>query len=767
MDINRRDFLKITGAGAMGIALSSMPFSLRAMELRKWGEDYSYLSVHDRIPFPYTGLSGEGGIAFVQGDRVVKLEANPHHVSSQGLLSPAETVSYLKLYDPDRIVHPLKRFGKRGEGAWLKISWQQAIAEIGNKLSATLDAGQAEAIGLSYERDFSGGSLSRFLHTLGSARHIVHEEWNDPNRARAFQELWGENSMLPDVKRSKFVLNFGANPMETDHHLAHDLVDGMVENKAKLITFDVRLSNTAARSDAWHPILPGTDSAVALAMARTIMHHRLADYGFIKRQTNINAKKLAQHLDRYTPAWAESVSGVAAQTIENLAWEFARSRPACVIIGGGVSHHQFGAEQVRACMLLPIITGNIEVRGGNCLPRRVELGQPQPVPAAPPPAKNAFDAGKDRLAMLFNYRANPAFANPSPDRWRRLLQDEGRVGTIVDFGPYLTETAIFADYILPDTLALERFDPVASEDSFWPWLSIRQPVISPVGKSRDLREILTDIINHVDPDGKRKMKSYWSFGDGEAWTWACLEASEFAKDSNEAAAKLKKFGVWPVYGRLDPVRHEMTSFHTGRDLEPYYELDRKLEVKRSGKSEVSWPDWFPPTPEPANPRDGTLTLSVYRWNAHHRPGTANNKYLQELFHSNPAWINKATARALGIRDGGLIRITSSIGTLVTKARATEAIHPNVVAMAQGFGHTAGGRVAQAKPREAAPKGNLYRDRDIENNLWWDDTGVNPCEIIPDAHDARGGGYAWSDTRIKVMKAQSGDRYGMIIRHSNA
>ncbi|MCK4705692.1 MAG: thiosulfate reductase, partial [Gammaproteobacteria bacterium] len=142
---------------------------------------------------------------------------------------------------------------------------------------------------------------------------------------------------------------------------------------------------------------------------------------------------------------------------------------------------------------------------------------------------------------------------------------------------------------------------------------------------------------------------------------------------------------------------------------------------------------------------------------------SNLKYLAELWHANPLWINKQTAVALGIGDGELVRVISDVGYLVTKAWLTQGIHPQVLGISTSVGRTAYGRVAQADPdlRPSYPQQGQQDDPDIDHNVWWRDGGTNPNDIIPISIDPASGVQAWNDTVVTLALAEAGDKYGDI------
>ena len=162
---------------------------------------------------------------------------------------------------------------------------------------------------------------------------------------------------------------------------------------------------------------------------------------------------------------------------------------------------------------------------------------------------------------------------------------------------------------------------------------------------------------------------------------------------------------------------------------------------------------------PRDKKAGELVLTTYKVNVPTQRRTAALKYLAEVYHKNPAWINPKTAAARGLSDGDLIRVTSSLGYIVTRAHVTEGIHPDVVAISTACGHSAYGRLAQLKQREQAAEYVQGGDADIANNVWWNDKGVHPNPIIRLAVDPIGGSQGWYDTVVTVSKAEPGDKYG--------
>ncbi|MBF0285073.1 MAG: molybdopterin-dependent oxidoreductase [Magnetococcales bacterium] len=764
-EICRRQFLAASGALA---AAAALPTPAAAMELELGGKNFHQLRTYQarmRSHFTCTLCPYyDGGFSYAENGRIQKTEGNPDHVASRGKFCAKGLASFLGAYDPDRILTPLKRVGPRGAGKWKEISWEDAIAEVAAKVGEALAEPDAIVVN---EGGFTDGPAARFLDTVGS-RSLLRSctaGLGGGAKQSALKGMLGSAFILPDMEHSKYVLNFGCNILETALPLAQRLTDGVVNNRLKLVTFDVRLSNTAGRSNEWVPVFPGSDGVIALAMCRHILEKGLADNDFIATWTNTTAEKLLAELQPYTVESASAQSGVPAKTIQRLAVEFAKNHPATVISMNGVSRRKSGLEAERACLMLAVITGNIENEGGCCLPRQYDIGVPQPAPKrrdpTPPPLNHAFPfqviTGMRKVKVLINHRSNPVYSAPAASVWKDALKDEKLIPFLVDFTPFMSETAEFADLILPDVVGVERHDLVSSPTALWPWASISLPTVKPLGQARDVRETLKKIVESLDPEGQKGMKAFWAFANAKQWVEQACNATPGLEGHYK---KLTVKGFWPDYGKVDPANRQVIK--DGEPLVAPYGLHKaKGFATSTGKIQLTTPQ-LQANPRHENLKPGEFVLTTYKVAYHVLSMTSNLKYLSEIWHSNPLWINKESAKALGIRDGDLVRVSSPVGYLVTKVSATNAIHPQVAGLATSAGRTSYGRVAQADPELIAPYAQpLLVDEDIVDNVWWRDKGVNPNEIIPIAAVTQNGEQAWNDTVVSIAPAQSGDVHGAI------
>ncbi len=762
MRISRRRFLQVSVAVASVFGFKKKAL---AMEVALGDESYNFIKRQPRTrvfscsPMPLHDNPVEAWVeddpmvmnllTGKPGKRVVELSGVTESNRSRGRVSAADVSSWLQLTDGDRLMQPLKRVGARGSGKWQAISWQQALTEIG----VAVNNSAPETVALLRGKDTSAGVWDRFLHSLGS--NTVIELDDTANRQAALQTVWGEGDSVPDLAHSHYILNFGTNFFVSYPDYAAEAVDARIYRRSRIVTFDPRCSKTAGLSDEWVQVRPGSDGVVALAMTRYLLDNQWVDEAAIERFSEFNATSLRQELEPYTLEYAAEISGVPALTIRRVAREFAESERGCILTGAGTSGHSNGYDTERALMLLPLVVGALEVRGGNCLPRRLSLSEIEPVPARPEkvnPARNPhrfpLEVGQQyAVNVLFGYNTNPAFSAPSAALWRDALRNEKRVGLFVGIGTFRNETWELADIILPESHWLERNEPVQGEGSLLPWVGLRQRVVDPPAQVRELREILRDIIRTT---GNSESQRYWQFSDTREWLGQQLGGVAGLAKGGGWEAMAKHSGVWPTYGYLDPELRRIVD-EQGEEVLPQYGLPVKLNLE-------PFPHWEAATDAVLG--KGELTLLVHGSDYHAGDASSNNKVMVEMTLANHVHINTSTAGKLGISDGDLVRVTSKAGFLVTRARVTQSVRPEVVAMHRDGGHWSIGGVASGKAgpeHEGAP---VNLDLDIAHNLWWSDLGVQPMDLIVPVFDEKGGGPATA-TAVTVKKAEAGDAYGTV------
>ncbi len=530
-ELGRRDLFKFGALSALALTALKLnkaeAVGLRGrMDALQWGfRDVSPTTKNERKAVPsacWQCVTRDGIVGYVEDGRLVKIEGNPKLPRTNGVLCARGQGGVDQVYDPDRILYPMKRVGPRGSGKWRRISWDEAKGDLVSKMKKLKDAGHPEKFMFHYGRmkDSTGKVVkSYFLQGYGSGTQGNHTAICEGGKWTAHELTWGPHYENWDVKNTNMILNFGSNIFETHtNHIpvAQRLVEGMAKG-AELYTFDVRLSNTAARSTEWLPVKPGTDTAVILALCNVIMDLNLYNVEFIKKWTNVSVQQLKDHLKKFTPEWAEKISGVSASKIFSLAVKFANAKPGVAISYRGLVAHYASSNNERALIMLNTICGYINVPGGFCQPTGAKWKDPfkkafkKKYPKKPKKLK-VSDGFKGQVAypthhvsemvlkvlkdgfagrpdIYFVYCYNPAYVNGECQENINILKDESIIPNLVVFDVAYSESGSLADLLLPAATYLERWDAMghASGDQIHEFF-IRQPIVKPLGESKPLTE---------------------------------------------------------------------------------------------------------------------------------------------------------------------------------------------------------------------------------------------------------------------------------------
>jgi anaerobic selenocysteine-containing dehydrogenase len=684
-----------------------------------------------------------GILAYLEDGVLVKIEGNPKDPNARGGICPKGLAGVQLFAQPSRLLRPLRRVGPRGSGRWEPVDWEEALTELASRLAEIRAGDQRRFVFLGGPQREGIDSLTRrFLSVFGEATVAEDRALRAANRAQALKLTWGSDSYVPDLAQTKYILNFGANPYET-HEMYVPSVRRLIEGRrrgAKLITFDPRLSRTAGKSDEWFPLRPGTDAAVALAVANVIVQLGLYDREFFEANSNWRLEKLVDHLQAYTPERVEQISGVKAAHIRRIAVEFGTNHPALVLTGGGLSEHLNGVQNERAVFLLAALTGNLERRGGLCLPRRFDLSEPEPrltrslhwVP--PQDLFPRIAAGEERPAVLWIDRANPAFDHPEPRTVREVLQDEEKVPLLVVSDSFRTETAELADILLPVATFLEGWglhSPPAYD--LVPYVALQQPVIPLLGEAWQTTEVFLELAKRIGGG----MEVFFRFDSMRSYVEAQVKA---LPDLSYAGGLeyLIENGVWvpsghPEYGREFPTSSKMLEIFSPALAE---------------QRQPALPTYLAPE-EKEQLTEGEFYLAIYNSAVMDEGATVLLWWLLEIEHRNPLWINAEVAKRLGIRKGDPVRLSSPAGEIEARAFPTQGIHPQVVAIHGGLGHWGFGRLA---------RGGAFRSRDPNTRLiWWEGEGTHVQPVIPIRSDPVGKGQAWQGTLVRLVKVGAGKR----------
>jgi anaerobic selenocysteine-containing dehydrogenase len=578
-----------------------------------------------------------------------KLEGNTSHPINQGKLCPRGQASIQITYHPDRLVQPLKRRGARGSGDYQPVTWDAAIAELVSKLDET-PSGALAAItrpGSNSRNDL----LAMFVDKLGGQPPIAYELFADDVLRRANLLSFGHEQVPTfDFANSRAVISFGADflgtwgsPVAQNAGYAN-MRGGRAGIRGSLIQVEPRMSLTGASADEWVAIQPGTESVLALGLARALG---------------------GKGLDQYTPAEVERQTGVKAARVERLARMLAEQKPAVAVIAGAPLAYTNGLWQAQAVNTLNAALGAVDSGGGlSFTPNaRVQVGGAR--------ALQAFAAdvlsGKRQVSALFVDSANPVHSTPPGWKVKDAL---AKVPYIVSFGSFVDDTSVMADLILPDHSFLESWNDSRPETGTTKAIvSVSGPVMKPLHDTRATADVLLDVAKKLKKPLAGMPESFSamlqaSVGGDEAWSTATKQGWVEVKDQGKGQ---RAPGNKPESRSTSPQPSALAaSFDGDPATYPFHFLPFASQAFLDG-STAHLP-WMQEMPDP---------LSTAMW-------------------STWAEINPQTAARLGIADGDMIEITSAHGTIHAPAAFTPGVAPDVIAMPTGQGHETFTRYASGR-----------------------------------------------------------------------
>lgn len=664
----------------------------------------------------------------VVNGKAVRIFGNPSSPYSDGKTCPRSHVGLQVLYNPNRFTTPLARVSGRAKGNGVdlekdfeQVSWEEAIGQISQKLGGISPEKLLILQGLNTNSD---EDLIRLFAAAYGTTTLFHEESLETAADRRGKLMAdgrdnsGYELRSRDGTATRYILAFGAGIVESERPLARNLrLWGMlrreVPNRSKVVVIDPRYSVTAAKADQWIPINPGTEGAMAMAIANVIISEGLYDSDFVENRTSgfENFRSLATSV-RFSPEKVAATTGVDAEVIRETARDFAQSRPAIAWSGEAATSWPHGSYASHAVFCLNALVGSIDVPGGIVYQ---ELPPYAPLPLDVTDGGISFHELSDlvrngSVEAALGFNSNLIMSVPSTSKWN---DDLTNLPYYVHVGPALNEMAAYADIILPACTYLEQWGyESALPGSGYAEARVKQPVIQPLHQSRDIAGVLFDLAGEM---GAAVSQPFRAVGDsaqgfGEAFvkqrTGPFIAWDDFTTN-----------GVWVgedyQYYKYDEI------FHTASGKFEFQsaDLDRLLNVKLPGQD----------TQHP-------LMLGIYRPVLEIRSGTQNCPWAQEIFlvmdgigWNNVLEMNREAAERIGIGDGDDVVIESESGEMRAQVKAGQGILPGVVAIATGQGHYASGR-------------------------WADGIGANPNEVIGTDYDEESGQPCYFSTMVKIRRA---------------
>ncbi|MFP3509974.1 molybdopterin oxidoreductase family protein [Peribacillus sp. SIMBA_075] len=608
--------------------------------------------------------------------KIIKVLGDPDHPVTKGNICNKVRNMTARLYDPNRLKQPLKRIGPKGEGNFTPISWEEAIDTITSKWKELIEMHGPESI-LPYSFYGNMGNLSaegmdrRFFHKLGASM-LERSICNAAGSVGYSYTMGGSFGIDPEETiHTKLFILWGINAVSTNMHQV-TLAQQARKNGAKVVVIDVHKNQTGKWADWFIPILPGTDTALALGLMHILFDENLVDQPFLDEYT-VGAAELREHVRQYEPATVSAITGVPIDDLYELARMYGTTTPSFVRIGNGLQHHDNGGMAVRTIACLPALTGQWMVEGGGAIKGNSgylafntnALRRPDLLHNKATRTINMNQIGqalleKDNpIRSMFVYGSNPALVAPNANKVKQGLMRENLFTVVHDL--FLTETAMYADLVLPATSSYETED---FYNSYWHnYVQIQKPVVNKYGESKSNVELFKLLAigmgfeEQAFRDSEEEMiRQALDFPDNphlDGITYDSLSRNQFVK------AKMRR--IFP--GKLPTPSGKIELYSDRMKLDGYQPLPTYTPIIKDS----DLPFLFIPAP------NHNFLNSTFSNNAKHI----------SLEKEPKLHMNAADAKTLGIASGDMVKIWNGRGECLLTAAPGENVLPGVL-VSQGL-----------------------------------------------------------------------------------
>ena len=612
----------------------------------------------------------------VEDGVATKLQGSATHPFTRGTLCPKVNRFLERVYHEDRILKPLRRTGPKGSGEYEPISWAEAIDSIAAQFRSRIDAGRVESI---LQFSFAGTQgliqmgigLDDFFDAIGASD--IHRELCGATAWMGAARVLGRPFGIDpeSLRHSRTIVLWGTNTRITNRHLWPVIEEARV-NGAHVVVVDPVRTDTAKQADSFFQVRPGSDVALVLGLVHVLDRDGHVDPAWIAEHT-VGWDDLRESAREWTPERAAVECGIDADRIEWLAHRMATETPTGVRVLIGPEHRENGQEILRAVSMLPAVLGSWREVGGG-LARSTQMWSYQALGLTKTrPDRRMINMARlgavltepspedPQIDMLFVHNSNPATILPDQNRLIAGLERDDLFTVVVE--QFLTDTARYADIVLPATTQVEHLDLAHAWGHFY--VSLNQPAIAPRGEALPNTEIARRLAAALDLDDPRLQRTDEQmvrdllshdhpFLEGVTWDrlsehgWARLAVP---RDSRPHVDPLPDVPTWPMrLGSLDH-RPGSESLAGGSELLGRFPLNlisRKQNPKFLNANYGGFPRHFPSSGRP--------TLQIH----------------------------PADATARGIGDGDTVRVLNDRGTLTLVAEVTDDLQPGLVATAFGW-----------------------------------------------------------------------------------
>jgi len=667
-----------------------------------------------------------GLIAEVKSGVITKLDPNPKFLKSRGMLCARGNAGINRLYDPDRLKYPLLRQGKRGEGKWKRLAWDDALDLLAERFQEIAKKYTRCGVLFTPGSDMQSTFVHWFAEVFGSYNVTTHESNCLISRNRAFLDTYGEVPFA-DLLHTNYVIMSGSNRFEA--LVTPDSIDLMTAKKrgCKIVVLDPRYTKTAALADEWYPIRPGTDMAFFLAISHVIIQEKRYDPDYVNTRL-FGFDELKQHTRQYTPEWAEKETDIPANDIRRIARELTAAAPEAIVYPGRRSSDYVDSTQIRRSMAITnALLGNWDRPGGLTAARQVGLSGPE-LPEAPFYEDNPDDrVDAESAAIMFEeegsfkhmrdavieqkpypvkgwfiYKFNPMQSAANRKKTQAMME---AMDFVVNVDITMSDTAWYSDLVLPSSSYLERQDPASGlqGSSACACVVTRDPIVKPMFESKPVFDILKELAKRLD------LGEFFDFS-----------VEEYRRQ------QLRKLPHAEKALREDGVYYNPSKLYGIYDGKIYKTKSKKIELYNSRYKDMGL-DPMPVYKYPKRPEENQFRMVVGR-NAYFTHGsTLNYKLLNELMPENDLWMHPRAAENLGIADGDLVKVSSKVSSVELKVSFKHGIREDTVYMESGYGV-------------------LSKDLNLSH-------GVGACivELLEDKADELTGNMAMHETFVSVNK----------------
>ena len=652
----------------------------------------------------------------MRGGRLVRVEGMKESPFSEGKLCAKAFGSAQWLYSPDRLQYPLRRTGKKGEGKFERISWDEALATIAAKLKEQAEkCGPESLVVLSPQHRTYKDYMYRFLTVHGSP-NFGHSGICHMQRIFSFAYTLGfpeiATSGGTDFEHTDLIVVWGANPVCSGAPMGTlGRILRARDRGAKLVVIKPEMQSDAAKADVWVPVRPGTDAALALAMINVLIEEKLYDADFVSRWC-YGFDKLQAHVRKYTPEWAEPITGVQAAQIREVARLYGQARSACILAGNAFDQMVASNHAVRAVAILIALSGNLDRPGGNVVPTGTTMPLPKPVPLA---TRYTQDLVDKLVAPEFPRPLQPFLAPPTSAYYRcldavltgepyapRTVIAAGTQPPVITRGSKRVVEALekldffvvvdvmrsaaqpWADIVIPVTTMYETDHPFeAARTGKGVWLMARNRVVEPLGDYKSDYQFWLDLAVKMGYGA-----DFWQ-GDIEAALDCQLEPlgltmSELRSHPHGIVYERNPM-VYEKYGQV------FATPSTRLSKAPYLPQGRvalyNTTFEENGASPM--PEWVEPPESPTGTPELLQKYPLVFFDTHTSP-FYNHGWLQNIPYLREAdpepWIHvhPDTAAARGIGDGDRVTVESPHGRIREKAIHFPGIRPDTVMGLHGW-----------------------------------------------------------------------------------